>query len=116
MPTQMHCRFCHSDKHWMKHHDKKTGEYTIICPKLKEKEDRKQRKEDEAKRKAEIARIEAEEKALLEPIVTPTIASEIVVPEYSQYYTTKVDYWTDSRFSPSFGRYTTLNYCADVRC
>ena len=112
----MHCRFCHSDDHWMKHLDKKTGEYTVLCPKLIEKEARKQRKEDKAKRKANIARIEAEEKALLEPIVTPTIASEIVVPEYSQYYTPKVDYWNDTRFTPSFKSYTTLHYSADVCC
>ena len=116
MPTKMHCRFCHSDDHWMKHRDKKTGEYTVLCPKLLEKEARKQKKEEKAKKKAEIARIEAEEKALLEPIVTPTIASEIVVPEYSQYYTPKVDYWNDPRFNPSFSRYTTLHYSTDVRC
>jgi len=84
----------------MKHHDKRTGETTILCPKLLIKEEGKKKKEAEAKRKAEIARIEAEEKALLEPIVTPTIASEIVVPEYSHYYTPKVDYWNDTRFNP----------------
>ena len=100
----------------MKHRDKKTGGYTILCPKLLEKETRKQRKEEKANRKAEIARIEAEEIALLEPIVTPTIASEIVVPEYSQYYTPKVDYWNDTRFNPSFSSYMTLRYSADVCC
>tara|TARA_B100000902_G_C27021431_1_gene769808 strand:+ start:257 stop:550 length:294 start_codon:yes stop_codon:yes gene_type:complete len=84
----------------MKHHDKRTGETTILCPKLLIKEERKKEKEEQATRKAEIARIEAEEKTLLEPIVPPTIASEIVVPQYSQFYTEKIDYWHDSRFEP----------------
>ena len=43
MPT-MHCKFCHSDDHWMKNYE------TITCPKLKEKK----RKEKEERRQARV--------------------------------------------------------------
>ena len=42
----MHCRFCHSDDHWMKNFE------TITCPKLKEKKN----KQKESRRQARIAK------------------------------------------------------------
>lgn len=93
MSKVMKCSYCHAADHWMKHHDKKTGKTTVLCPKLLAKNAKAQAKKD---REAEIARIEAEEKALL----PPTISSEIVIPEHSEFYIPKIDYWNDTRFDP----------------
>ena len=94
----MHCRFVYAD-HWMKHTDKRTGQTTTLCPKLlaqerKKRQRRRQKEEEEERRRIEIARIEAEEKALLLP-------STIVIPEYSEFYQSQINYWDDERFEPS---------------
>ena len=96
MNKVMKCSYCKADDHWMKQHNKKTGETCILCPKLLFKEKKKAKKQEEAKRRAEIAKIVAEEKALL----PPAISSEIVIPEYSQFFQAKIDYWNDTRFEP----------------
>lgn len=90
----MHCRFCHSADHWMKHTDKRTGQTTTLCPKLIAKEKKKAMKEEEERRRIEIARIEAQEKSLLLP-------STIVIPEYSEFYQAPINYWDDERFEPT---------------
>ena len=97
MSKVMKCSYCQADDHWMKHHNKKTGVTCILCPKLLAKEKKKAKKQEEAQRRADIARIEAEEKALL----PPTVESEIVIPEHSQFYQAKIDYWNDTRFEPA---------------
>ena len=97
MSKVMKCSYCQADDHWMKHHNKKTGVTCILCPKLLAKEKKKAKKQEEAQRRADIARIEAEEKALL----PPTVESEIVIPEHSQFYQAKIDYWHDIRFEPT---------------
>ena len=89
----MKCSYCHAAGHWMKHHNKQTGEICILCPKLLAKE---KRKTEEAKRRADIARIEAEERALL----PKAVSSEIVVPEYSEFYQAKINYWNGEQFEP----------------
>ena len=86
MKKVMKCSYCHADDHWMKHKDRKTGEVTILCPKLLTKEKKKAEKAKKQERQATIAQIEKEEKEKNEPI--------IVVPEV------KIDYWNDERFEP----------------
>tara|TARA_B100000902_G_scaffold341876_1_gene345555 strand:- start:689 stop:1018 length:330 start_codon:yes stop_codon:yes gene_type:complete len=92
MLTKMNCSYCHAADHWRC--DKKTG--VLLCPKLIRKEKKLQQQAAIKARTAKIARIEAEERALL----PPAVASEIVVPEYSQFYQEKIDYWNDTRFEP----------------
>ena len=60
MPSKMHCRFCHSDDHWMKNYE------TITCPKLKEKK----LKEKEARREAKIKKNFSTPVQKVEPIKT----------------------------------------------
>tara|TARA_Y100001968_G_C18975312_1_gene534244 strand:- start:266 stop:550 length:285 start_codon:yes stop_codon:yes gene_type:complete len=81
----------------MKHHNKQTGVTCILCPKLLAKEKKKAKKQEEAQRRADIARIEAEERALL----PKAVSSEIVVPEYSEFYQEKINYWNGPQFEPA---------------
>ena len=92
MSVKMNCSYCHAADHWRC--DKKTG--VLLCPKLIRKEQKKQREATIKARSDEIARIEAEERALL----PPAVESVIVVPEYSQFYQPKIDYWNDTKFAP----------------
>ena len=39
-----HCTYCHTDGHWKDHLDRRTGDKTILCPKLQELK-RQKRKE-----------------------------------------------------------------------
>ena len=86
MNKVMKCSYCHADDHWMKHKDRKTGEVTILCPKLLAKEKKKAEKAKQQERRATIAQIEKEEKEKNE--------AKIVVPEV------KIDYWNEPRFEP----------------